>query len=71
MRAGEPATDITVSPKHRFLVRVQGAEALVAAEALVNGTTIVRDPTPVKLIHVLFDSHELQDSYHKKATISG
>lgn len=59
--------DFAVSPNHRILVAgavselILGRDAtLVAAKALVNGTTILRQPTGfVTYVHLMFDQHEI------------
>lgn len=60
-------SDLTVSPNHRMLVTgvapqlcLGEDEALVAAKALANGTTILRRPTGfVTYVHLMFDSHQI------------
>lgn len=51
-----PARDLLVSPKHAMLID----GVLVPAEALVNGTTILRDRSPgdVTYIHVELPDHD-------------
>jgi Ca2+-binding RTX toxin-like protein len=61
------ARDLRVSPQHRMLVTGWQVnllfgedEVLVPAKALVNGTTILRDPGGVvEYFHMLFDQHEV------------
>lgn len=65
---GRPDPDLLVSPRHRMLVRGAAAralfnqdEVLVAAEDLVNGTTITVDARLAEVIyvHVLLERHEI------------
>lgn len=66
--ANHPATDLTVSPQHRILVKSRIAEkmfgeieVLVAAKQLlqVEGVDIVNDMAEVEYFHMLFDRHEI------------
>lgn len=66
-----PATDLTVSPQHRVLVRSRiaqrmfgAAELLVAAKQLteIDGIDEVRDAEQVTYVHLLFDHHEVLSS---------
>ena len=65
---GLPATDLTVSPQHRILVRSKIAEricgapeALVAARHLCTlpGIEVTNPPGGVGYHHILFDRHEV------------
>ena len=59
--------DLRVSPRHRMLLSGWQMEmlfdhdqALVPAAALVNDSTVVREPVPeVEYFHVMFDQHEV------------
>lgn len=66
--AGRPATDLTVSPQHRILIRsgiaqrmFGAAELLVAAKALVGvpGIEVKPDADGITYMHLLFDRHEV------------
>lgn len=66
--AGLPATDLTVSPQHRVLIRSRltermfaDREMLVAAKHLVGcpGITRVAGTAPVTYWHLLLDRHEV------------
>lgn len=66
--AGNPDTDLIVSPHHRMLVSGKAAqdlfnadEVLIAAKDLVNDQSIVIDRTQrdVRYIHLLFDAHQI------------
>lgn len=66
--ANRPATDLTISPQHRILVRSGIAqrmfgtsELLVAAKTLVGvpGIEVCDDADGVTYIHLLFDQHEV------------
>ncbi len=68
MAPGWPAADLVVSPQHRVLVShacmaILHAEAqvLVAAEHLIDGRGITREPAGagVTYIHFMFDRHEV------------
>lgn len=64
---GVPERDVLVSPNHRVLVRnpmvelIAGQkEVFCAAQFLVNGQTIVREPVAeITYYHLLFDAHEV------------
>ncbi|AGT11358.1 Hint domain-containing protein [Paracoccus aminophilus] len=66
--AGFPASDLSVSPQHRVLVRSRIAEklfgtdeVLVAAKQLlqIEGINIATDLAEVEYFHMLFDQHEV------------
>ncbi len=68
MGQARPAADLVVSPQHRVLVAdahmaiLYGeAEVLVAAEHLIDGRGITREPAGagVTYIHFMFDRHEV------------
>ncbi len=75
-----PEEELLVSPGHRMLIRGRAAqdlfntpEVLVAARDLINGTTIVTDPSvrEVTYIHLLLSNHQVlwangveTESYH-------
>lgn len=64
---GVPERDVLVSPNHRILLRnpmvelVSGQkEVFCAAQLLINGQTIVREPVgEITYHHLLFDRHEV------------
>lgn len=65
---GRPDADLVVSPQHRMLVKGAAAralfntdEVLVAAEALVNDTTVTVDSAArdVTYVHVLLERHNI------------
>lgn len=81
---GRPDADLLVSPQHRMLVRGPAAralfnaeEVLVAAEDLVNDTSVLVDTTlrEVTYHHLLLDRHDIviangveTESFHPSAT---
>lgn len=69
--AGQPVSDLLVSPQHRVLVRSQIAqrmfgapEVLVAAKHLLalDGIEVAEDCTEVTYYHILFDRHAVVQS---------
>ena len=65
---GLPATDLTVSPQHRILIRSKiaericgASEALVAARHLcaLPGIEVTNPPGGIGYYHILFDRHEV------------
>jgi hypothetical protein len=81
---GRPEDDLLVSPQHRMLVQGAAAqdlfntpEVLVAAEDLINGTSIHVDQTlrEVTYVHILLERHQViwangleTESYHPSNT---
>jgi hypothetical protein len=79
-----PDADLVVSPRHRILLKGPVADALfgtpevlVAAEDLVNDTTVIRDHQPpgVSYIHLLLPKHHIvwangveTESFHPAST---
>lgn len=65
--SGVPQRDVLVSPNHRILLNdpvveiITGQkEVLCAAQFLINGQTIVREPLgEITYHHILFDKHEI------------
>ena len=66
--AGRPVRDMLVSPQHRILVRNWMAElhfgipeVLIAAQHLIDGTTIARAPqeTGMRYLHIMCDAHHI------------
>ncbi|MCJ2046949.1 Hint domain-containing protein [Methylobacterium sp. J-078] len=57
---GQPARDLTVSPAHALCVAVDGAEVLIPAMRLVNGTTLTRVAVEsVTYWHIELHSHDI------------